>query len=472
MPKRLGARMDQGFGLSPVSKPMRKTANGVYPSKGNGLGEYGSVTFPSVIEAYNRESDYRRWKLGQEYYFGNGRSWADYQIYSLARFVTGAVDGTSKDIVTVFPSGTSPERAWYAAMRTRGSIMFPQPLAAAAISLNTSDPDPNNHTLTYDVTGVLTPAQVGIFSVFIGDQFEDSASGPSYPDDLIPRPVGSIALTLIAANPGSMTLVFDLSKPQGRIERNGRVYWQALGYDPSAPMSWNTASGRHLCSSFKMFCCCPDHLGGALANLEYPEEAGGTAAMREFPLPNANRTVRAPWERQGAGYYRQWRTLPFRIDQRRECKHMHALRWQCGIPWYEPSDYPTQEERDILELAGASEGRYSARIAGEYFALRQMNYDRYAMSLAEVVGLELFPGSDVRDAIRPDPRPLLWNDGEEPLAIWCRQNDWWLRRGSQQIRIFNASSGQFESAVTVGATSYPFIERVEAGTAGAPVIVP
>jgi hypothetical protein len=151
---------------------------------------------------------------------------------------------------------------------------------------------------------------------------------------------------------------------------------------------------------------------------------------------------------------------------------MHALRWQCGIPWYEPSDYPTQEERDILELAGASEGRYSARIAGEYFALRQMNYDRYAMSLAEVVGLELFPGSDVRDAIRPDPRPLLWNDGEEPLAIWCRQNDWWLRRGTQQIRIFNASSGQFESTVTVGATSYPFIERVEAGTAGAPVIVP
>ena len=472
MPKRLGSRMDKGFGLNPVSRPMRKGATGLYPSKGKGLGDYGSVAFPSLIESYNRESDYRRWKLGQEYFFGNGRSWADYQIHSLARFVTGAVDGTSKDIVTVFPSGSSPERAWYVGLRTRGSIMFPQPLNAGAITLNTSDPDPSNHTLTYNVSGVLTAAQVGIFSVFLGDQFEDSASGAGYPDDLISRPVGSIALTLVAANPGSMTLVFDLSKPQGRIERNGRVYWKELDYDPDLPLVWDTAGGRHLCSSFKMFCCCPDHLGGALANLEYPEARSTTAGMREFPMPNANRTVRAPWERQGAGYYRQWRTLPFRIDQRRECKHMHALRWSCGIPWYEPSDYPTQEERDILAVAGASEGSYSDQVAREYFALRQVNYDRYALSLAEVVGLELFPGSDVRDAIRPDPRPLLWNDSEEPLAIWCRQNDWWMRRGSQAIKVFNGSTGQFEENVTIGAASYPFIEVVEAGSAGAPVIVP
>lgn len=472
MPKGLGSRMDSGFGLSPVSRPMRQKASGVYPSKGKGLGDYGAVTFPSVIEAYNRESDYRRWKLGQEYYFGSGRTWADYQIYSLARFVTGAVDGNSKDIVTLFPSNTSPERAWYVGMRTRGSIMLPQPLTTAAITLNTADPNPDNHTLTYNVTGVLTPAQVGIFSVFVGDQFEDSAQGPQYPDDLISRPAGSVALTLLAANPGSMTLVFDLSKPQGRIEKNGRIYWTKLPYNPAAPTTWNTGGSRHLCSSFKMFCCCPDHLGGALANLEYPGAKSSGAGLDVFPLPNANRTVRSAWERQGTGYYRQWRSLPARVDQRRECKHIHALRWQCGIPWYEPDDYPTQEERDILDAAGSSEGKFSAAEMQRYFALRQLNDDRYVLSLAEVVGLELFPGSDVRDAIRPDPRPLLWNDAEEPLAIWCRQNDWWLERGTQRLRIFNAATGRFESTVTIGGTQYPMVEVVESTAPGAPVIVP
>jgi len=472
MAKGLGSRMDRGFGLSPVSRPMAARAAGVYPSKGSGLGEYGGVTFPSVLKAYNRESDYRRWKLGQEYYFGSGRSWADYQIHSLARFVTGAVDGSSKDIVTLFPSSTSPENAWYVGMRTRGSIMLPLPINAAAITLNTADPDPANHTLTYNVSGVLSAAQVGIFSVFVGDQFEDSASGPSYPDDLISKPAGSVALTLLAANPGSMTLVFDLSKPQGRIQRNGRIYWSRLPYDPASPTLWNTSGSRYLCSSFKMFCCCPDHLGGALANLEYPGGKRTGAGLDEFPLPNANRTVRSAWERQGTGYYRQWRSLPQRVDQRRECKHIHALRWQCGIPWFEPDDYPTQEERDILEVAGGSEGQFTDAEMRRYFALRQLNDDRYVLSLAEVVGLELFPGSDVRDAIRPDPRPLLWNDSEEPLAVWCRQNDWWLERGTKRLRIFNASTGQFESTVTIGGTTYPMLEVVDPSSPNAPVIVP
>ena len=92
--------------------------------------------------------------------------------------------------------------------------------------------------------------------------------------------------------------------------------------------------------------------------------------------------------------------------------------------------------------------------------------------MALAVGIQPFPGSDVRDGIRSDVRPMLWNDHEEPLASWCRQNDWWLKRGSQQMRIFNSSSGKFESTVTVGGVDYPMIEEVEAGSTGAPVIVP
>ena len=473
MGKGLGTLGHKGFSFKPLNKGIGNSrSKGLYPTKTDGAGLYGTAQFPTILENYNRVSDYKRWQLGQAYYFGTGRSWDDLSFYSNSRFVTGAVSGVSKDIVTMFPSADSPEGAWYVGQRTRGSIILPQPISATAITTNTSDPDPANHTLTYDVSGILNPAQIGIFNIFIGEQFEDTASGPNYPDDVVEKPEGSVALTLVAANSGSMTLVFDLSKAYGRVKFNNTIYWKKLDYSPSSPNIWDTSNGRHLCSSTKMFCCCPDHLGGALANLEFPK---GEVDQDMFPLPNAQRNVRSAWESQGAGYYRQWRSLPRRIDERRECKHMHAMRWECGIPWYEPSDVPTQyfgsETRGLLTDASI-EQPYGDNVYDAYNSKHRINYDRYALALAEVVGIELFPGSDVRDGIRSDQRPMLWNDADEPLASWCRQNDWWCRRGTQEIRIFNSTTQQFEATVNIGGVDYPMIEIVKAGSNGAPIIVP
>ncbi len=164
MPKGLGNLGTKSFGLKPITEGIGlNKAKGLYPSKGKGLGVYGTAQFPTILESYNRQSDYTRWQLGQAYYFGTGRSWDDLSIYSNSRFTTGAVSGISKDIVTMFPSETSPERTWYVGQRTRGSIILPNALASSQISTNTSDPDPANHTLTYNVSGVLTSSQVGIF---------------------------------------------------------------------------------------------------------------------------------------------------------------------------------------------------------------------------------------------------------------------------------------------------------------------
>lgn len=473
MARRVGGRLDRslGRGLSAgnVSRPLPAKPPGLYPSQGSGLGEYGSTAYPTVLEAYNRQSDYKRWRLGQEYYFGTGRSWADYQIYSLARFATGAVDGTSKEITTLFPSASSPEGAWYASCRTRGSLILPQPITAGRITTNTSSADTSTHTLTLDVSGILTSAQLGVFSIFIGDQFEDSASGPVYPDDLVERDAGSVALTLTAVNASGLTMTFDLSRPAGRVERNGRIYWDTLPYNPAAPTIWKADGSRHLCSSFKFFCCCPDHLGGALANLEMPDRG---QPRDLFPKPNAARSVNSAWEREGVGYYRQWRTLPRRRDERRECKHIHSLRWQCGIPWLEPDDYPVGDERIFLEFQADAERRYSSEEIMQYFRLRQLNWDRFAMTVADAVGIILFPGGDPRDSVRPDARPLLWNDRETPLPEWCRQNDWWMKRGTQRLRIFNASTQVFDETVTAGGVDYPVLEILSPGVSGAPVIVP
>ena len=85
MPKGLGS-MSNGFGLQPVTRGLAPRAKGLYPTKTTGAGEYGTITFPTVIENYNRTTDYKRWQLGQAYFFGTGRSWDDKALYSNTRF--------------------------------------------------------------------------------------------------------------------------------------------------------------------------------------------------------------------------------------------------------------------------------------------------------------------------------------------------------------------------------------------------
>lgn len=476
MGKGLGSRPDRNFKLPSIERGLSPRAKGLYPNASTGAGQYGSVQFPTIVEQYNRESDYKRWKLGQEYYFGKGRTWGDRQLNILARYLnansslTDEIDEEgSKEVVTLFPSSSSSENAWYVSTRVRGSFMFPQPIQAADITLNTADPDPSNHTLTLNVSSQFNTDQLAIFYSVIGDTFEDSASGPNFPDDLVAKDVGSVGFTLIGISLGSLTMTFDLSRPYRRVERNKNVYWAKEKYDPDNPVTWKSDGSRHLCSSFSFFCCCPDHLGGAVANLDAPT---AKATLDTFPLPNANRSVFSAWESEGVGYYRQWRTLPERRDLRRECKHIHAQRWACGVPWLEPDDYPTAAERDLLEFMASYERAMKPSEFLDYFRKRRLSWDRFILTIAESAGMVIFPGGDVRNNIRPNVAPMLWHDRDQPDPTWCRNNDWWLRRGTQELRIFNQLANQFQDTVTKSGIDYPVLEFLEEDDPNAPKIVP
>tara|TARA_B100000085_G_scaffold205297_3_gene188879 strand:- start:1294 stop:2739 length:1446 start_codon:yes stop_codon:yes gene_type:complete len=481
MPKGLGSNPGRRFGFASMSRPMKEKAKGIYPDSSSGAGEYGSVVFSTITEAYNRESDYKRWKLGQEYYFGKGRTWGDQQLNILARFLNGTANFSdeinqrgSREVVTIFPTPNSPEKAWYVATRVRGSFLLPQPITAARVTLNQSDPDPTNHTLVLDVSGIYNAAQLAIYNVCIGDQFEDSASGPNFPDDLVEKDAGSVALTLIDVSTAAMTMTFDLSRPHRRVEINKKIYWKREPYDPEDPevptYTFKQDGTRYLCSSFSFFCCCPDHLGGAVANLDYVDKTGSN--IDTFPLPNANRSVISAWESEGVGYYRQWRTLPNRRDERRDCKHIHAQRWACGVPWYEPSDYPTAAERDLLEFMTPYERAMDPNEFLAYFRKKRLSWDRFILSIAESVGLVCFPGGDVRENIRPFGGPMLWHDSEEPNPDWCRNNDWWLQRGTQNLQCFNQSTQEFQTFVPKSGVDYSILSFLELDAVDVPKIVP
>lgn len=479
MAKGLGSNPGRNFGLPSMRKSIKPKAKGIYPDKESGAGEYGSTQFPTIVESYNRESDFKRWKMGQEYYFGTGKSWGDRQINVLARFLNGTatfsdeIDSRgSKEVVTIFPSSTSPEGAWYVATRVRGSYILPNPIQASHLTYNTSDEDPRNHTFTYNVSTQYLPEQLAIWFSNIGDVFEDSAAGPSFPDDLVENDVGSVGYTLLSVSLSSMSLTFDLSRPYRRVERNKHIYWKREPYDPDDPdipsYRWKDDGSRHLCSSHSFFCCCPDHLGGAVANLDYVPKK---STVDDLPLPNAARSVVSAWEEQGVGYYRQWRTLPERRDERRECKHIHAQRWACGVPWLEPDDYPTAAERDLLEFASSYERALKPEEFDLYFRKRRLSWDRFVLSLAESAGLTIFPGGDPRNNIRTSAAPMLWHDAEEPDPAWCRNNDWWLPRGTQNLHIFDFSQQEFVTVVPKSGVDYPILQFLDPDDVNVPKIV-
>ncbi|MEB3320486.1 MAG: hypothetical protein VKI63_06060 [Cyanobium sp.] len=452
--------------LNDVSRPLDLKAAGIYPGKQSGLGQYGSTAYPTIVEAYNRSSDYKRWKQGMEYWFGNGKAWVDQQLHMLARVRSGPITGEHRLIATLFPSRTGPERAWHVTSRVRGSVIMPLPMTYDQITLQQEGPDLSTHRLVYDTRAFLSSAQLQAWNQMVGDQFEDSAVGPSFPGDLLARPLDSVALTLVEVDVAAGTLLFDLSRPFVRVARGDRTYWKLASYVPGNPLLWALDGSRHLCSSPKFQCSCPDYQGRRIANL-----AGASSSLGEaFPLPSANRESGTPWEAEAAGYYAQWRTLNLRADMRRECKHVHATRWEHGVPFFEPSDYPVGGEMEWISEHARHERSFSFLEVLDFYEKQLIGYDRLVPAVAEAIGLNLDPTGILRgpDAtFRPEAAPILWNDPSEPEYGWCRQNDWWLRRGSEEVRAFSPADGGFSGLI--GAQKV--MEIVEPGSAGGPVIV-
>lgn len=472
MKRGVGSPTSQGLGLSGVTRPVRTGSKGIYPTKGNGHGQFGGTAYPTVLEAYNRDSDYKRWKIGQEYFFGSGKSWADYEIHSLTRSLldTGEASSIARDVTTLMPSRTSPESAWAITCRTRGSVILPQALLAADITIDTGHPEEQEHRLILDVSATLSADQIRNWAIYVGDQFEDSCIGITYPNDLVPEPVGSIAFTLVEVDPVGGTLKFDLSRGFIRQRVNGRIYWRMLEYNRRDPIYWRRDGGRYLCNSFRFHCSCPDFSARSYAN----SLDATSSTQQKFPLPPAGRSLEGTWESAAAGYYKQWRDLSRRSDQRRECKHIHAVRWSCGVPFYEPSDYPTGDQRGIFGVVAANERYFNSAEILRYNRNRLISYDLFVPGLATASGVELDPRGDLLAdpaPVRPDLKPVLWDTDNEPPAARSQVNDWWLKRGTQELAIYSPSVSRYVNAVSEGGVSVPVLEFRDPPAEGAAVVV-
>lgn len=431
---------DFGFprprGGDDVSRPAATKAKGLY---GNGR-ERGGIRVPTLVEAYERDSDYRRWRAGMDLWFGGSDSWAEVQLGWLARLKSGPVSSIIPLTTTLFPSRGSAESAWHVTARPRGAILLPTAIQAPMITLERDDPDPAKHRLIYDVRGTLSRARLAVWLNFVGDQFEDSAEDGDYPDGLIEDPVDAVALTLIEVDVSRFQLIFDLSRPCVRRTVGSRTYWKPMRYALASPLFWRADGSRHLASSPRFECSCPDYQGRSVSNLQ---GVRGPLSDR-FPTPAAGRVPEGPWEQQAVGYAKKWRDLDPRADRRRECKHIHAVRWAAGVPFDEPTDSPLLSGRRV----DTSLSRRLLPFAeiGRFYGEQLITFDRLLLGVAPLVGLNLDADGELRGqtpTFRPVNQPILWNDPVMPEYPWCRQNDWWLPRGTDQVWLFDPPSGGF-----------------------------
>jgi hypothetical protein len=454
--------------LRSVAAPLGPSTRGSYRDQSRAPGGRGGTLYPTVLEAYNRDSDFKRWLAGAKLWEEGRGTWSrrrvTYFIRSFRNF--GIATNNQLNTLTLFSSFTSPEGAWATVTRERGAVILLQPLLDADMRLEQQSLDPARHRLVLNVSKTISLIQLREWQAFIGDQFEDSAINDNGSAVVATEPDDVVALTLTEVRLSSRELVFDLSRPFLRARRDPasrRGFWVKATYRPQTPLRWRGNGSRFLASAYKISCNCPDYTGIQVADTIL----SGSGTGSKFPLPSAGRTIGGRWEGDQAGYLKKWRDLSPRSDQRRECKHIHAVRWSLGYPFYEPSDYPVGEDERQFGRRGAEAS--SSGAAARLVEGRQLELDRVVLSLAASGNITV----DARDSIPEDEAapanpfrgPILWTTSQPPRSDRARADDWWLRRGSRELLVFDPRSGSFVRQAEFSGVLAPVIEEWPEGKA-------
>ena len=440
----VSGKTTKSLALDRVDRPNAKRVKGIYP-KGEDAGRFGGTRYATVLEQYNRQSDYARWRHGQQFFHGIGHSSSDRVIGVRSRFMLGDRLHVAQTILTMFPSSSSADHSWTTARRIRGSVVSATPFDVNRATLDLNPSDPSQDRLIYRVADEFSDDQMLMkhLQLLVGDQIEDSFTGPD-PADRVGEAVGSTALTLVGVDPEEKTLVFDLSKPQGRVLTNGdKIRWARLQYNPGNPWDTIWKPGNHIGTSIHFHCNCPDFSKSMTANTQSTEFG---SSGRRFPLPPASRRIRGDYEAEMAGFMKKWGDLSIRADERQECKHIHCLRWQTRTPWYEPNDMPLDMRSDRIH-AGADQVRGDAfdKMISQYYRNAAIDWSGVVASTCGALGFNTSPTGDMS---RRADRPILWQLDHRPEPEHCRQNDYWLERGTKKLWLYMAEADEWVNELT------------------------
>jgi hypothetical protein len=446
----ISGKTTKSLSLNPVNRSFEKKTKGIYPS-GDNAGRFGSTRYGTVLENYNRESDYARWRHGQQYYIGLGSNFAERTVAVRSHFLIGDQMHQAQVVLSLFPSKSSSDSSWTTARRSRGSIVSKTPFDRERATID-------GNRLVYQVVDEFQQDELmhRHLQLLVGDQIEDSFEG-SRARDKITQSIGSIALTLLEVDVEEKLLVFDLTKPQGRVMVNGHLRWTKLDYDASDPWRTIWRPGNYLGTALRFYCNCPDFSKSMTANTQSTKF---DSTGRRFPMPSASRKVNGDYEQEMAGYMKRWGDLSIRADERRDCKHTHCMRWDADAPWIEPNDMPLGMEEDRIH-AGSDVIRDDAfsKTMDAYQRNSIIDWSGVISASCGALGFNIAPQGDMANRFE---RPILWNLDRRPEPEHCRQNDYWLERGTKRLWLYMAEADEWVNEVTLeDGSREPIVSYIE-----------
>ena len=104
---------------------------------------------------------------------------------------------------------------------------------------------------------------------------------------------------------------------------------------------------------------------------------------------------------------------------------------------------PTAAERDLLEFITPYERAMDPNEFLAYLRKKRLSWDRFILSIAESVGLVVFPGGDVRENIRPLAAPCFGTTVSSPTLPGAETMIGGYSEGTQDLKCFNQPHKSF-----------------------------
>ena len=420
------------------------TSFGQYPS----VMQVGSTRYPTVLEAWNRDSVWKRWWQGYEIARMSHYGWPLRKFPFKYAFDLGQISKQVHAICHIYPSLSGDNHAWWTLMREDDSINLADSFEPIPLRVNDLGLQINPRTgiggRTFEfIYRIRSSTRLSVDDLI---KFLDSLSSRRVLNRHALNADGSIgaaqetfaSMELVDARVSGnlrparlISLVFTA----GVLIKNGTPVG---GFDPTnaADVAAVTGTPRALTLGRSFACSCPDFLKRQTYDLT------DSLASDVAKAPVATTESGALPEK--TGYYRSWEDRQITSDDPKKwCKHIYALCELEGHYVPDPNDYPQLEAMEAFRMeAEKRKTKLQHKMLEQMSKFKGLSADSAADSISQIFALK-------RENVLPS--------GFGHAAAWFQteqqpkrptQGDIWQKPGSAHTYYYN--NGAWEELSLLG----------------------
>ena len=399
-----GSKSQNSFGFNSDFSVRKITkSSGTYPSKM----EVGDTRIPTVIEAWNRDSRWKRWWEGFELARRSKWGWPLKKIHFNYQF---DLNGTIEEIKSkchIYPSLTGDSKCWYTLVRDDSSLdlttIIETPPTGFVRLGDFNDLDDNTPTTLWRAEFNVRPGKsseaIGLVSLFsrvksrrVLNRWSVDLSDPANPKVGSPQEY-FYSIKVWALMPDSWVNTTKLSMyfsggvliqdPVDNDESNGTPLGE---FDPTNPqhIAWVSTPPRAVTLGRTFSCSCPDFTKRVWFDMENPGEKTDS-----FRAPAPTTETNSELEER-VGYFRSWANGPELTDDPKHfCKHIYSLAIQEGYYIAEPNDMPVELNREeFVRVREKKRNKLADKMLEAMTKYKAISADNASFPLSKMFSLE------------------------------------------------------------------------------------